>query len=90
MPRSADRAVAAFKHLKREDAAPRLDLGRDLGGLARLQVDRNGELAVGAAHHLDQVVPGDRIAGLAVEDVVDTRLCLQFVAQSAGRTGADR
>ena len=82
MPRSAVRAWAASQHLLGERRAAELDLGSpdSLVRLAQLLADR--ELAVGAAHDLDQVVLGDRVARLAVEDVVEPRLGAALVAQA--------
>ena len=75
-------------------AANNLDIGRVL---RRMQVVDNLqlradalellghlELAVGRAHDLDQVVTGDLVTGLAVDDVVEPGLCSPLVAQALG------
>jgi hypothetical protein len=46
---------------------------------SRISIPR--ELAVAAAHHLDQVVVGDHVAGLTIEDVVEPGLRSLLAAQ---------
>jgi hypothetical protein len=41
-----------------------------------------GELAVGAADHLDDLVIGDGVAGLAIQDVIQPRMGTSFVPQA--------
>ena len=75
------RPLAARSRISRETCSrPFCDDVQD--HLFLLGLDRNvGPIAVAVAHQFDEVVPGDGVARLAVEDVVEPRLGAALVAQ---------
>ena len=90
MPRSAVRRLRLGEHLGRILSRPDLDRLERHALLRGLRLVDAAGVAVRGAHELDQVVLGDRVAGLAVEDVVEPGLRAALVAAGAGRTAADR